>query len=319
MMKSKMLGGARVLLLFAGMCVACDGASSPERADPYAAPPDRPLPASEIPSFEEFEARTRVNQGGRQYYLVEWDYPIASKEELWRYYTERFYGGSTEKSAVKTTPEAGVDTLQCNSETPSVTCVDDVYANYGQLGLRYCVSDAFGPDKATIVAAMAVAAESWARVANTSFRYIDTNDADCEQTDAVPAGVDFKVSPWTGGGACSFWPRSGRACVSNTLVYDTLANFFPNTMEGVMRHELGHILGFHHEHMRADAATASCEAFEMRYLTDWDPNSIMGYPAVWGGCSIGGGSEITVDDGVGARQLYGAPARWLPAYDPSFL
>jgi hypothetical protein len=48
-------------------------------------------------------------------------------------------------------------------------------------------------------------------------------------------------------------------------------------MTGVMTHELGHILGLHHEHVRADPATAGCAVYEMRNRTTWDSASIMGY------------------------------------------
>lgn len=286
---------------------ACD--SGQARVDDYFAPTDEPLEAHDIPTFEAFKASAAVPEAAGDLYLVEWDFPIHGEGELRAYYDARF-NSKLSKSAVKLTPNSGADTGQCNVNPPPSTCIDDKFYANEQLNLKYCVSNAFGTNKNAIVTSMAAAGAAWKRVANISFRYISTNDAACSQTDPVPSGVDFKVAPWSSGGACSYWPRSGRACVARTLVYDTSTNFSPNTMTGVLTHEVGHIIGFHHEHMRADVASSGCRAYEMRYLSAWDSVSIMGYPASWGGCSIGGGNSITATDAAGARSLYGMPAAW---------
>ena len=89
------------------------------------------------------------------------------------------------------------------------------------------------------------------------------------------------------------------------------------TPVGVFRHELGHINGFRHEHIRAvepdcregpvvctrDGAT--CQGAE--YLTEYDVESVMHIPC--GGVSVTSW-EISELDGVGARILYGMPAAW---------
>jgi hypothetical protein len=266
-------------------------------------------------SWEEFKQdSTRVAADGSTYFIVEWDIPIATESEL-RSYFENMVAGKMSKSAVRLTPNSGSDTGQCNVNPPPSNCVDDRFSANEQLNLKYCVSTAFGINQGAMVAAMAVAADAWHQVANVSFTYVSTNDSACSQTDNLPASVDFKVAPWTGAGACSYWPRSGVNCVPKTLVFNTSYNFSPMTTTGALTHELGHILGLHHEHSRADAAIPMCTAYEMRYLTAYDSSSIMGYPAVWGGCSIGGGNVLTVSDGIGIRSLYGMPAAW---YVPIF-
>ena len=300
------MGWALCAALVTGAC----SRESPED-DAYFAPDDE-MGTRHVPTYEEFKAKARVSGVSYELYLVEWDFPIRAEGELRDYY-ETHYNGRRSKSAVKLTPQVGPDTVQCNTNPPPANCIDDKFYQNEQLGLRYCVSNDFGANKATIVSNMEQAANGWQQVANIWFQYVPTHDGSCRQTDPVPSSVAFKVSPWSGPGACSFWPYSDgdRACVATTLVYNTSADFSPNTMLGVLKHEIGHILGFHHEHLRADAG--GCALYEMRYLTPWDPNSIMGYPAVWGGCAIGGGNDITKSDGVGARALYGPPAAWIIA------
>lgn len=287
------------------LVVACN--SSDQHPDEYFTPTGEALAPHQVPSFEEFRASAATEDG--DLYLVEWDYPLHGEAELRAYYDARF-NGKISKSAVKLTPDTGVDLGQCNATPTPAYCVDDKFYNNEQLVLRYCVSTAFGAQQATFVSSMASAAEAWQAVANVHFTYVSTDDAHCSKDDALPSSVDFKVAPRDTGGACSYWPKSERACVARTLVYNLNATFTPNTMVGVLKHELGHILGMHHEHLRADAATTACRANEMRYLSPWDSNSIMGYPASWGGCSIGGGNDITATDADGMRQLYGMPTAW---------
>ena len=76
---------------------------------------------------------------------------------------------------------------------------------------------------------------------------------------------------------------------------------------GVLRHELGHILGFRHEHIRS-GAPPSCPDDEAAWgavpITEYDPRSVMHYF-----CG-GKGShelEITDVDRAGAVAWYGPP------------
>jgi hypothetical protein len=73
---------------------------------------------------------------------------------------------------------------------------------------------------------------------------------------------------------------------------------------GVFRHELGHILGFRHEHARG-GAPSSCPGEDPRKafdLTPYDPKSVMHYP-----CGGAGSYDfrITETDRDGAQKLYG--------------
>lgn len=90
------------------------------------------------------------------------------------------------------------------------------------------------------------------------------------------------------------------------------ASYFSGEMKydpvGVMRHELGHILGFRHEHIRSDAPSDCPDENTSGTInvTDYSTNSVMHYF-----CGGVGDRElkITEIDREGARKIYGPPLR----------
>ena len=76
------------------------------------------------------------------------------------------------------------------------------------------------------------------------------------------------------------------------------------SLTGVLRHELGHTLGFRHEQTRPEAG-ACFEDNSWRALTPYDSASVMHYPQCNG---TGDWSlSLTARDIAGARLVYGAP------------
>jgi hypothetical protein len=72
---------------------------------------------------------------------------------------------------------------------------------------------------------------------------------------------------------------------------------------GVLRHEIGHVLGYRHEHNRAPSGCLF-EDSKWQPLTDYDPKSVMHYFCGGGGTKA---MQLTATDIAGHRQLYKLP------------
>ena len=101
--------------------------------------------------------------------------------------------------------------------------------------------------------------------------------------------------------ARAFFPSTAKRS-RNVLIDDSIwtsGNWEPGDILG---HELGHTLGFRHEHTRPEAGTCF-EDNNWRPLTPYDTKSIMHYPQCNGGSSD---LEFQASDAAGVRALYGS-------------
>jgi hypothetical protein len=98
------------------------------------------------------------------------------------------------------------------------------------------------------------------------------------------------------------WPVFRRYVNIHPMYYTTTLDRI-----GVLRHELGHVLGYRHEHTR-DVQGCDFEDNEWRPLTDYDPKSVMHYF-----CGNGGSVtfQLTTTDREGHRRQY-PPAPQAP-------
>lgn len=248
-----------------------------------------------IPTWESYlEASTRMYEG-RAIYVVEGDIAV-TLDELHASYDRLVAWMRDEERGL----EPAVGRGQYRSTVNQVAGVDDLWSTGVRRDLTYCVTDDFGAQKAQAVAEMRQATADWERVGNFNFRYVPAEDGACDNSNA---NVVFSVRPWAGGGACAFFP-SGGGCVPRTVVMDFDAFAVGAvTSQGVFRHELGHVLGLRHEHIRFPGTTCT-ENASWRAVTPYDSASVMHYPWCPGGTNLGD-LFITPDDTAGIESLYG--------------
>ncbi len=178
---------------------------------------------------------------------------------------------------------------------------DDVWIGARKLNLRYCVGNGFGGNKARVVNAMEAAAAAWERYAIVNFIYDASQDATCTNANT---NVTFDVNLVNVGGqylARAFFPSYPRA--SSNVYIDVTAFSSTWSLEGILMHELGHVLGFRHEHTRPEAGRCF-EDNNWRGVTPYDRASVMHYPQCGGTNS--NLSFLSTSDLEGATLVYGS-------------
>jgi uncharacterized protein (TIGR03382 family) len=243
-------------------------------------------------SFEEFKA-----QAGREthtgYYIVDGDRVISSDEKLYEVWQQMQQGALS----IYTVGPGGADIKWSPTE---------------QINITYCIGATFNAaNKAKIEQSLAGATTNgWELFANVKFVHVVAQDgAACTSANL---NVVFDINQVTGQQylARAFFPNSPRA--ERNVLVDTTA-LDPATsgysLTNIMAHELGHTLGFRHEHVRPEAqnpaATACNEGNEFRGIGAYDKLSVMHYPQ----CNGDPNSQLafTQLDKDGVKAIYGAP------------
>jgi len=247
-----------------------------------------------IPSFEEFKATVYKEPFPGGVYIVNGDTPIATDEDL-----ENFYS-----NVVALKFEANYDTAIV-IDAPGGRIAG--WTDGKQKALSYCVSRAFGERYAAVAETMRQAAAAWEAVADVRFVHDQTADANCN---AANGAVVFDVRPVDVEGryyARAFFPRNARP-ERNILIDASSFRLNPADklqLAGILRHELGHVLGFRHEHTRPEAG-ACFEDADWKPVGDgnYDAFSVMHYPQ----CNGLGDWSLTLTDGdkLGAACFYGS-------------
>jgi hypothetical protein len=168
------------------------------------------------------------------------------------------------------------------------------------LELTYAVKkDGFSEEELqTVVASVKQATSDWEKTCGVKFRAVDEG--------STPAPL-FSVRRLDSLGrfiAAAFFPNDPVS--RRLLVIDP--SFFTTSFDsvGVLRHELGHVLGFRHEHIRSGAPPV-CPAEDTADTIDlskYDPKSVMHYF-----CGNVGDQKLRISDvdREASQRLYGPP------------
>ena len=275
---------------------ACLGEPSPD--EPKLAPSWEEFRANPPVSWETVLATTPREPFAPHRFIVDGDIALADEQALRRHY-EAYLAQEYAARVPSASPLTVYNVLGADVIWPA-----------GQRDLTYCISDDFGTRKPQMVFAMNRATSSWSSRVAVRFAYRPDQDASCNGSNT---NVLFNVSPvnTTAYFAAAFFPngsRLDRQLLVTDAAFTTTAG--GRDLEGILRHETGHILGFRHEHIWISCSGET--AASARLVTSYDVNSVMHYPQ----CRPGGagGYRQTEQDFAGAISLYGASEIWTPSF-----
>ena len=239
---------------------------------------------SGVPTYKEFAASTYQDTDGQ--YIVNGDEPVGNSGDLRKFYDR-----------LVAEPETQEDGLIINT----VSGVDDKWSASQAMSLTYCVSTKFGSRHGDVVNAMAGGAGLWeAASSKVNFVYVAAQNGSCNTRNK---SVLFSVEPvsTTQYIARAFFPSTPKRS-RNVLIDDSIWTSGSWTPTNILGHELGHTLGFRHEHTRPESGTCF-EDNNWRPLTPYDSASIMHYPQCNG---TSDDLSFTSSDGNGVRAAYGS-------------
>jgi hypothetical protein len=250
-------------------------------------------------SFAEFKKCT-YQEPETGIWIVDGDVPITSEKAL-----KAFYEVAVKRpdpNALREPPKLGTKKGQLILNRFNNT--DDVWPPARQCNIRYCVSRASSGGRYNqIVSAMTEAANAWGANAGVKLVHVVGEDASCTSSNSK---IDFDVQVVTGQPylARAFFPNQSRQTRNVFINTSSFSVNPPLTLVGILRHELGHALGFRHEHTRPEVGTCF-EDISWKPLTPYDSESVMHYPQCKG--TAGWALNLTLLDINGSVATYGAP------------
>jgi predicted Zn-dependent protease len=174
----------------------------------------------------------------------------------------------------------------------------NIWSDKVRNNLTYCVSTRFGQFHNDIVIAMIEATEKWSENAGIKFIYDSSQDKNCHKAKKTVFSVTKAVKrlPFSMKAFFPDTPREKRKIQINER-YVNRTNWVYKTLI----HEVGHVLGFRHEHIHPDNIERCFEDNRpIKPVTDYDPNSIMHYTRC-GGINDG---ALSIEDRLGVQIVY---------------
>jgi hypothetical protein len=268
-----------------------------------------PQPRSAAEIFEELkQTKHLIAIDGVEYYIVEGDLRL----DLGQLLAYAFELAEREQK------RAGGDSGE--QRQPLVGIVDDegrIVRWKKGLVLTYNVLKNSFADEAqyqTVVQAMRVATADWEATCGVNFKHLSDLDGGVAQGGPAPL---FQVKGFNASGrliALAFFPDEPPARRTVQIGPSFFSPALGFDQAGVLRHELGHVLGFRHEHIRSEAP-AICPDEPLGTtikLSDYDPRSVMHYF-----CGNVGTRDLKITDvdRDAARKLYGPPDKDVHYYE----
>jgi hypothetical protein len=180
---------------------------------------------------------------------------------------------------------------------------DDKWSASVAQNLTYCVDrKSSGSQYSNLVNAMSSAAGAWESATGGGVNFVHRSDQDSNCNSRNNNVVfDVRVVVSNQYLARAFFPSSSRRGREILVATSSFGNIKPWSLTGVLRHEIGHTIGFRHEHTRPESGVCF-ENSQWRALTPYDSASVMHYPQCNG--SNNGDLVLTQLDKDGANAVY---------------
>ena len=264
-------------VLACGLCVGCG-------SDP------------DVLTYEDFEARA-YQEPDTGFRIINGDELVETDEAM-----QALYESYLDSIADAADREAGLATTEQGLIVNRANNADDKWPSRTALNLTYCISSSkFGSNYSTVVSAMSAAASAWesATDGGVDFVHVSSLDSSCNSRTNVVFNVRQVVTSQYL--ARAFFPSTSRRGREILVASSLFGDIEPWSIPGVLQHELGHTIGFRHEHTRPESGTCF-EDSQWRALTAYDSGSVMHYPQCNGSNNVD--LTLTNADKAGAAALY---------------